>query len=85
MKLTLCFTFMAATSVCVGQESEGYVIRFASAGNSIELAVENTAAMTSSNVSVELTNKPAWASFERSEHNDCVSPHNREPGSIEDL
>lgn len=63
MKFKLCFAFMAATSVCLGQESDGYVIPFASAGNTIELAVENTASSTSSDITIELKNRPSWASF----------------------
>ena len=63
MKFVLWFAFMGAVSVCSGQESEGYVIPFASKENTVELAVENTATVTSSNVTVELKNKPAWAMF----------------------
>ncbi|MEX1138098.1 MAG: T9SS type A sorting domain-containing protein [Bacteroidota bacterium] len=65
MKLALCLTFMGVMSVCSGQESEGYVIPFASKGNTIELAVENTAAIASSNISVELKSRPSWAIFNR--------------------
>lgn len=63
MKLTLFLTFMAVTSVCFGQESGGYVIPFASTGNTIELAVENTATLRSSDITVELKNRPSWARF----------------------
>jgi len=54
---------MMVTVTCLAQESEGYVIPFASEGNRIELAVENRAASTSSNVTVEVTNSPSWITF----------------------
>jgi hypothetical protein len=54
---------MMVPTTCLAQESEGYVIPFASEGNRIELAVENTATSTSSNVTIELTNSPSWIAF----------------------
>ncbi|GJQ22128.1 MAG: hypothetical protein HBSIN02_24830 [Bacteroidia bacterium] len=51
------------TGTCLAQESEGYVLPFASEGNRIELAVENTASSASSNVIIEVKNSPSWISF----------------------
>lgn len=51
------------TATCLAQESEGYVIPFASKGNRIELAVENTATSISSNVTIEVKNSPSWITF----------------------
>ena len=52
----LCFF----TAICLGQESGGYVIPFASRGNVIELAVENSSTMQSTNVNVEASVVPSW-------------------------
>lgn len=54
---------MIVSATCLAQEPEGHVIPFASEGNRIELAVENRATSTSSNVTVEVKNRPSWITF----------------------
>lgn len=57
--IALCLS----SALCLGQESDGYVIPFASSGNVVELAVENATTLQSTNVSVEASSIPAWLRF----------------------
>jgi hypothetical protein len=64
MKKVFYTVLAVASSVSsFAQDSGDYVIPFGSSGNRIELAVENTALKTSSNVSVEVTGHPEWVIF----------------------
>jgi hypothetical protein len=55
-----------APSVAVGQAT--YQIPFASSGNTIELAVANTAAIPLAGVKIEATDLPSWLKFPTTEH-----------------
>jgi hypothetical protein len=58
--LSFCFTLgLSAQTV--------YELPFASQGNTIELAVENTGSLTAVNVRVAVQNKPDWISFRSNE------------------
>jgi len=62
---TLIALIAVLSSVAVGQTT--YQIPFASSGNTIELAVANTAAIPLSGVKVEATNLPSWLKFAATE------------------
>ena len=62
---TLVALVAVVASVAVGQTT--YQIPFASSGNSIELAVANTAAIPLSGMKIEATNLPSWLKFAATE------------------
>jgi hypothetical protein len=64
-KITFGIALCLSSTLCLGQESDGYVIPFASTGNVIELAVENATTLQSTNVSVEATAVPSWIRFSK--------------------
>lgn len=62
---TISFGLALCLSSAIGfaQETDGYVIPFSSTGNVIELAVENSTTLQSTNVSVEASVVPSWLRF----------------------
>ena len=73
MKMLVALMMMTAT-VAVGQTAPNnsisgqvYQLPFASSGNTIELAVANTATIPISAVKVEVTNLPSWLKFAATE------------------
>jgi hypothetical protein len=62
---TLVVLMALAATVAMGQTV--YTIPFASSGNTIELAVANTAAIAISGVKMEATNLPLWLKFAATE------------------
>jgi len=62
---TLVALLAVVGSVALGQTT--YQLPFASAGNTIELAVANTAAMPLAGVKIEATDLPSWLKFAASE------------------
>ncbi len=58
---TLVALMMISAAVAVGQTV--YQLPFASSGNTIELAVANTATIPIASVKVEVTNLPSWLKF----------------------
>ena len=62
---TLIALIAVVSSVALGQTT--YQLPFASAGNTIELAVANTAAIPLTGIKVEATNLPSWLKFAAAE------------------
>ena len=60
----LCIILLLFVSMAIAQTDTVYTVPFASKGNTIELAVANTASITASNVTVLLTSSPTWIKFD---------------------
>ena len=62
---TLVALMVVVSSIAVGQTT--YQLPFASSGNTIELAVANTAAIALAGVKIEATDLPSWLKFAAAE------------------
>jgi hypothetical protein len=60
----ICFIIFLFTGIAIAQTDSVYTVPFGSTGNTIELAVANTATATASNVMVALTSSPSWVKFD---------------------
>ena len=60
----LCIILLLFVSMAIAQTDTVYTVPFASKGNTIDLAVANTASITASNVIVTLTSSPVWIKFD---------------------
>lgn len=60
----LSIILLLFVSTAIAQTDTVYTVPFASKGNTIDLAVANTASITASNVIVTLTSSPSWIKFD---------------------
>ncbi len=60
----LCMILLLFVSTAIAQTDTVYTVPFASKGNTIDLAIANTASIAATNVTIALTSSPTWIKFD---------------------